>query len=45
MTAFWNFVALGHSPQLLLQKKDYANQLPGFRLFSMEPAASVKKGQ
>jgi len=44
MTAFWNFIALGHSPQLLLQKKDYSNVLPGFRLFVMEPAAAAKKG-
>jgi hypothetical protein len=37
MTSFWNFIALGHSPQLVIEKKNFSHILPGFRLFLMEP--------
>ena len=39
MTSFWNFVAIGHSPPFIVQKKNFSDLLPGFRLLVMEPAA------
>lgn len=39
MTSFWNFVAIGHSPPFVVQKKNFSDLLPGFRLLVMEPAA------
>mmetsp|Transcript_26405 Transcript_26405/g.35277 ORF Transcript_26405/g.35277 Transcript_26405/m.35277 type:complete len:101 (+) Transcript_26405:653-955(+) len=39
MTSFWNFVAIGHSPPFVVQKKNFSDLLPGFRLYIMEPAA------
>jgi hypothetical protein len=41
MTSFWNFIALGHSPYLVVQRKNFSNLLPGFRLFILEPASSL----
>ena len=42
MTAFWNFVALGHqnSQMTTIQQKDYNSTLPGFKLIMFEPAAT-----
>lgn len=42
MTAFWNFVALGHQNAQIttMQKRDFNSVIPGFRLFLFEPAAS-----
>lgn len=42
MTAFWNFVALGHQNSQLttMQKRDFNSIIPGFKLFSFEPVAS-----
>lgn len=42
MTAFWNFVALGHqnSQMTTMQKKDFSQVIPGFKLFLFEPAIS-----
>ena len=39
MTSFWNFVAIGHSPPFVVQKRNFSEVLPGFRLYIMEPAA------
>ena len=39
MTSFWNFVAIGHSPPFVVQKQNFSELLPGFRLLVMEPAA------
>jgi hypothetical protein len=44
MTTFWNFVALGHSQTMVVQKKNFNHILPGFRLFCMEPPADDQKG-
>jgi hypothetical protein len=44
MTAFWNFIALGHSSQLVMEKKNFSHILPGFRLFLMEPPTDMQKG-
>ena len=43
MTAFWNFVAIGHSPPFLVEKKNFSQLLPGFRLFVLEPAADMNE--
>lgn len=42
MTAFWNFIALGHQNSQIttMQKRDFNNIIPGFRLFSFEPVSS-----
>ena len=42
MTAFWNFVALGHqnSQMTTMQKRDQNSIIPGFKLFFFEPAMS-----
>lgn len=42
MTAFWNFVALGHQNSQIttMQKRDFNSIIPGFKLFLFEPAAS-----
>ena len=45
MTSFWNFIALGHSPYLVVQKKNFSQLLPGFRLFILEPAAGTETSQ
>ena len=42
LTAFWNFVALGHqnSQMTTMQKRDFSSIIPGVKLFLFEPAVS-----
>ena len=42
LTAFWNFVALGHqsSQMTTMQKRDFSSVVPGVKLFHFEPAVS-----
>lgn len=32
---------MGHSPQLIIEKKNFSHILPGFRLFLMEPPSEL----